>query len=72
MDKRSYRRAMEIELFRFAFCITIILVHAEYVIGENLLFPGASFGVEFFFLVSGYLMMAGIEKYRGPKRIMWG
>lgn len=62
MDIKMSGRVMEIELFRFLFSVMILFRHAEYLLGENLLFPGAAFGVEFFFLVSGYLMMASLEK----------
>lgn len=67
MEKYPSDRAMEIDFFRFVFCVIIMLRHAEYILGENILFPGGAFGVEFFFLVSGCLMMASIEKIREKK-----
>lgn len=56
------KRVGEIELFRFIFSVIILLRHFESVVNENLVFPGGAYGVEFFFLVSGYLMMASVEK----------
>ncbi len=56
------RKTGEIELFRFVFCVLILLRHSEYLLGEWFPVPGGSFGVEFFFLVSGYLMMATVHK----------
>lgn len=48
----------KIELLRFIFCLCIMLVHTEYFVpdGVDRVFPRAALGVEFFFLVSGYLM----------------
>lgn len=62
MQKPAPSRVGEIDLFRFIFSVIIVLRHAQGLTGENLLFPGGAFAVEFFFLVSGYLMMASIEK----------
>lgn len=64
MERRASGRVMEIDLFRFIFCFIIVYRHAEHLFKENLVFPGGAFGVEFFFLVSGYLMMASLEKPR--------
>lgn len=52
----------EIELFRFVFCVLIMLRHSEYLLGDWFPVPGGSFGVEFFFIVSGYLIMATVHK----------
>lgn len=52
----------EIDLFRFVFAFIIVLRHTDALFGERLFFEGGAFGVEFFFLVSGYLMMASIDK----------
>ena len=62
-----------IELLRFIFCLCILLFHIEkYLFGEPPLdegihlelFPHGSIGVEFFFLVSGWLMASSIVKMR--------
>ena len=53
----------KIEFLRFIFSVIIVIHHSRYVLGDaNCKFLGGSFAVEFFFLVSGYLMMASIEK----------
>jgi len=53
----------KIEFLRFLFSIIIIIHHSRYLIGnEECMFLGGSFAVEFFFIVSGYLMMASIDK----------
>lgn len=58
------KRVGEIDILRFVFSVIVMLWHGEYVIGslKGVPFPGGAFAVEFFFLVSGYLMMASIEK----------
>lgn len=60
------KRCGEIELFRFLFSVIIMLRHADNLLGENICFPGGAFGVEFFFLVSGFLMMASIDRTNQP------
>lgn len=65
-------RVGEIELFRFVFSIVILCRHAYNLLGENLVFAGGAFGVEFFFLVSGYLMAASIEKKRAEPIVNLG
>ena len=55
----------KIDLLRFIFSICVVLNHAKYIMPDKThanLFSGYSLAVEFFFLVSGYLMMASIEK----------
>ncbi len=61
-DKNS-RKNGTIEFLRFVFCFTVVLLHS------GPLFNGSfkpmkygSYAVEFFFAVSGYLMMVHIEK----------
>lgn len=53
----------EIEWLRFVFSIIIVLNHAKCFSADSF-FPvlGCSFGVEFFFLTSGYLMAAHVMK----------
>ena len=52
-----------IDLWRFVFSIIILIHHTRFLIGdENCLFLGGSLAVEFFFLVSGYLMMASLDR----------
>lgn len=62
-NARTNQKVGEIELFRAIFCLIIMLRHAGYLLGTlDIPFGGGALGVEFFFLVSGYLMMAGIQK----------
>ncbi len=58
------KKVGEIEFFRFFFSIVILFNHARYLVTENIFFPGGAFAVEFFFLLSGYLMMHSIEKQK--------
>ncbi len=56
------RRVGEIELFRFLFAVVIMFLHSQYLMGANIPFISGSIAVEFFFIVSGYLMMVSISK----------
>lgn len=68
MEKTQTVRNGKIEFLRFIFSIIIVIHHSRYIFGDkNCLFLGGSLAVEFFFLVSGYLMMATIEKIRANK-----
>lgn len=64
MKKPSTRNG-KIDFLRFIFAICVVLNHAKHVMPTDALsrlFNGYSFAVEFFFLISGYLLMASIEK----------
>lgn len=64
-SKKTNVRNGKVEFWRFIFSIIIVLHHSRYLLGDDrCMFLGGSFAVEFFFLVSGYLMMASIEKRR--------
>ena len=53
----------KLELLRFLFSVIVMLLHAGNIPGfENRLFKTGAFSVEFFFLISGYLMMGSIER----------
>lgn len=57
------KRNGKIDLLKFLFAIIVLIHHTRYVVGDKTsLFLGGSLAVEFFFLVSGYLMMAGIKQ----------
>ena len=57
------RRNGKIDLLKFIFAVIIMIHHSKNVVGSDVsLFLGGSFAVEFFFLVSGYLMMAGLNR----------
>lgn len=69
------RRNGKIEFFRFIFCMTIILFHLnltyfdlEYQIGDHFsFFKHGRIGVEFFFIVTGYLFAKSCYKTRESK-----
>ncbi len=68
--ERGIRKNGTVELMRFVFCIVIILYHiknrAELPSGEYLsFFANGKIGVEFFFIVSGYLMAKSARKQEG-------
>jgi len=57
------RRNITIDLMRSVFAVVIMIHHSRYVLGDDdCMFLGGSFAVEFFFLVSGYLMMESIAR----------
>ncbi|MBR3150037.1 MAG: acyltransferase [Eubacterium sp.] len=82
------KRIGEIEIWRFIFCIVIILYHCNTRIFMQLgrddyslaWSPRGYIGVEFFFMLSGYFMVSGIMKMQEAKqsrgalyvRYMWG
>lgn len=62
-EKTKSRRNGRIEILRFIFAFIVLLHHSRYLLGDdNCYFLGGSLGVEFFFLVSGYLMMNSVDK----------
>ena len=53
----------KIELLRFIFAVIIVIHHFRVVVGDrNSPFLGGSLAVEFFFILSGYLMMVSLER----------
>ena len=65
MGQTIKKRNGKIEFLRFLFAVIIVLHHSRYLVSdEKCIFLGGSLAVEFFFIVSGYLMMATIEKKR--------
>lgn len=59
---RKSNRNGEIELLRGIAACMILLLHTHYIQGVNGLCKGGNIAVEFFFLLSGYLMAASIQK----------
>lgn len=56
----------EIEWLRFVFAVAVVLVHARNLFGEEwTYFRKASFGVEFFFVVTGFLLAKSVNKING-------
>lgn len=61
------KRNGKIDLLKFLFAIIIVANHSKNVVGsKNSIFLNGSFAVEFYFLVSGYLLMAGIKRLSNP------
>lgn len=59
-------RLGEIELMRILAAAMVLNVHTVYYAGCGSLVPGGHLGVEFFFLLSGYLMAAHVQKKAQP------
>ena len=57
-------RSGELDVWKFIFSIIIVILHSEYLPAEveRVYFHGGSIFVEFFFIVSGYLMAQSAEK----------
>ena len=52
-----------IEFLRFIFAVIVVLHHSRYILGDDkCYFLGGSLAVEFFLFVSGYLLMASVER----------
>lgn len=59
------KRVGEIDFWRFVFSLIIVLLHIRAIVGEeNCLFNNGAYAVEFFFILSGYLLMGSIERAR--------
>lgn len=53
----------EIEILRFLFSATVVFYHSKYLTNRTVFSSGKGyFAVEFFFLLSGYLMMASVRR----------
>lgn len=62
-EKNKKARNGKIEFLRFLFAVIIVFHHSRSFLGDEISpFLGGSLAVEFFFFVSGYLMMASIDK----------
>lgn len=69
---KSTPRNGKIDFLRFIFSICVVLNHAKVILTPKTaanLFRGYSFAVEFFFLVSGYLLMASVERAEKSSRL---
>ena len=61
--QKSSKRVGEMEFLRFIFSIIIVFHHSRNFIGnETSLFLNGAFAVEFFFILSGFLMMKSISR----------
>lgn len=73
MDWKIMRKQhnVTIDFLRFLFSVIVVLHHSRYVLGDdNCYFLGGSLAVEFFFFVSGYLLLVGADK-AGRKNGAW-
>lgn len=61
----------EIELARIAAAVIIVNFHSNLIPGCPLLFPGGYIAVDFFFLLSGFLMAASIKRKALPPSANW-
>ncbi|MBQ9861374.1 MAG: acyltransferase [Clostridia bacterium] len=65
MDRlqKNNKSVGEMEFLRFVFSIIIVLHHSRNFVGnKSSLFLNGAFAVEFFFILSGFLMMKSIRK----------
>lgn len=61
--QKSNKRVGEMEFLRFIFSVIIVLHHSRNFVGnETSLFLNGAFAVEFFFVLSGFLLMKSISK----------
>lgn len=66
-ESRTQNRGMrngKIDLLKFIFSMVVVIYHGKNVVGqrEYMFLSGGGFAVEFFFIVSGYLLMRSISK----------
>lgn len=65
IQKQAKTRNGAIDFWKFVFSIMVVQFHSSNLTEvKNTPFVGAAIAVEFFFLVSGYLMAASISRYR--------
>lgn len=65
--KVKSKRNGKIELLRFIFSLVVALFHFLPQIGESKLLSSGFFAVEFFFIVTGYLLAKSLSKYNYVK-----
>ena len=65
MSEVKNKRIGEMELWRFIFSVIIVFHHSRRLVGnENALFFNGAYAVEFFFILSGYLLMQSIDRVK--------
>ncbi len=69
----SNKRVGEMEFLRFLFSVIIVLHHSRNFVGNaTSLFLNGAFAVEFFFILSGFLMMKSMSKLQGDPENLGG
>lgn len=65
-------RSAELDVWKFILSIVIVILHSEYlpVKVDQVYFHGGSIFVEFFFIVSGYLMAQSAEKRKNYQNLL--
>lgn len=65
-SNRKKPRSGELDFWKFIFSVIIVILHSEYLPSktDQVYFNGGSIFVEFFFIVSGYLMAQSAEKHQ--------
>lgn len=63
MEKKDYNNCYMIDIYRFIFTLAVCLMHFEsaFFHSENRIFEGSYLAVEFFFILSGYLLAKEFE-----------
>ena len=56
------KRNAKLDALRFLYAVPVFLLHSGNFHPEGYLFPGGALAVEFFLILSGYLMAVSIDK----------
>ncbi len=65
MSEAKGKRIGEMEFWRFIFSVIIVFHHSRRLVGNgNALFFNGAYAVEFFFILSGYLLMQSIDRMK--------
>ena len=70
--KKVKKRNGFLDFLKFVFAIIIVIGHGDTIYGTtavNKIIPLASFGVEFFFIVSGALLLRSFDKQKGEESL---
>lgn len=68
ISREPIRKNGMIEFLRFCFCVAVVLLHSGVLFSEHSKpLKYGSYAVEFFFIVSGYLMIKSIKKVEGTE-----
>ena len=56
------KRNAKLDALRFLYAVPVFLVHSSNFHPKGYLFPGGALAVDFFLILSGYLMAVSIDK----------